>query len=48
MFNFNSVFASGVIFPAFTLISKSSNSADNCDPINAEIIAGGASFAPKR
>ena len=29
IFNFNSVFASGVIFPAFTLTSKSSNSADN-------------------
>lgn len=48
IFNFNSVLSSGVIFPAFTLTSKSSNVLESCEPINVEMIAGGASFAPKR
>ena len=44
-FNFKSVFSSGDNFPAVTP-SNSAKTLVNCSPINTEIIAGGASFAP--
>ena len=43
--SFNSVLSCGVILPALMFFSRSSS---NCVPINAEMIAGGASLAPKR
>ncbi len=46
-FNFKSVFSSGDNFPLVTP-SNSANTFVNCWPIKTEIIAGGASFAPKR
>ena len=46
-FNFKSVFSSGDNFPVETP-SKSLKTLVNCCPINTEIIAGGASLAPKR
>ncbi|GAL76603.1 hypothetical protein JCM19275_1751 [Nonlabens ulvanivorans] len=42
-----SVFSSGESFPSVTF-SSSSRTLVNCEPMNTEIIAGGASFAPKR
>ncbi|MNQ46383.1 hypothetical protein D3C85_601960 [compost metagenome] len=44
-FNFKSVFSSGESFPVVTL-SNSDKTFVNCAPINTDIIAGGASFAP--
>ena len=46
-FNFNSVLSSGDNLPSFTF-SKAFNTFVNCVPIKTEIIAGGASLAPKR
>ena len=46
-FNLSSVFSSGDNFPSVTF-SNSSNTLKSWVPINAEIIAGGASLAPKR
>ena len=46
-FNFKSVFSSGDNFPLVTP-SNSAKTLVNCSPINTEIIAGGASFAPNR
>ena len=44
-FNFKSVFSSGDNFPSVTP-SNSAKTLVNCSPINTDIIAGGASFAP--
>ena len=46
--SFKAVLSSGVNFPALMLVSKASNNSDNCDPMNALMMAGGASFAPRR
>ena len=49
IFNFNSVFSSAdnALF-SLTLASNWFSTFVNCDPIKTEIIAGGASLAPKR
>ncbi len=46
-FNFKSVFSCGESLPLVTF-SSSSKTSVNCEPINAEMIAGGASLAPNR
>ena len=46
-FNLSSVFSSGDNFPLVTF-SNSFKALVSCEPINTEIIAGGASLAPNR
>ena len=45
--SFKSVFSLGDNLP-FETCSKFSSTDDNCEPINMETMAGGASLAPKR
>ena len=46
-FSLSSVFSSGESFPEDTC-SSSDNTDESCEPMKIEMMAGGASFAPKR
>ncbi len=46
-FSLSSVFFSGDILP-LSNFSSSSKTSESCEPMNTEMMAGGASFAPKR